>query len=82
MASASTKYYRKNRKALEVKRAYQKKYNQKPSEKKRRAELMAANRKTGTKGDGKDVSHCSNGKTVLESQSKNRARNRSKKKCK
>ena len=81
MAGKSTKYYRKNRSALMVKRAYQKKYNAKPSEKKRRAELNKENRRRGTYGNGdkKDVSHKKGGGTVLEAQSKNRARNRGKK---
>ena len=64
-----------------VKRAYQAKYNKKPSEVKRRTELNKENRRRGTygNGDGKDVSHKKDGSTVLEPQSKNRARNRGKK---
>lgn len=55
----------------------QKKYNAKPSQKKRRAALNKDNRKRGTygNGDGKDVSHKRNGKTVLEKASTNRRRN-------
>lgn len=81
MASASTNYYRKNRSALMVKRAYQAKYNKKPSEVKRRTELNQENRRRGTYGNGdkKDVSHKKGGGTTLEAQSKNRARNRGKK---
>ena len=81
MASASTNYYRKNRSALMVKRAYQAKYNKKPSEVKRRVELKRENVKRGTYGNGdkKDVSHKKGGGTTLEAQSKNRARNRGKK---
>ena len=81
MASASTNYYRKNRSALMVKRAYQKEYNKKPSEVKRRTELNQENRRRGTYGNGdkKDVSHKKGGGTTLEAQSKNRARNRGKK---
>ena len=79
MASASTNYYNSNKDALKVKRAYQKKYNKKPSEVARRVALNKENRKRGTygNGDGKDVSHTKGGGTVLEPQSKNRARNRS-----
>ena len=55
MASKSTRYYRKNPKAKAKKAAYRKKYNAKPSEKKRRAQLMILNKKMGRKGDGKDV---------------------------
>ena len=81
MASASTKYYRKNRDALKVKQAYQRKYNKKPSEVSRRVELARENHKRGTYGNGdkKDVSHKKGGGTTLEAQSKNRARNRGKK---
>ena len=81
MASASTNYYNSNKDALKVKRAYQKKYNKKPSEVARRVALNKDNRKRGTygNGDGKDVSHTKGGGTVLEPQSKNRARNRSRK---
>jgi len=81
MASESTKYYRKNKDALKVKYAYSKKYNAKPSEKKRRAKLNAKNRKDGNYGNGDnlDVSHKQGGGTTLEHQSKNRARNRGKK---
>lgn len=55
----------------------QAKYNRKPTQKKRRASLNKENRRRGTygNGDGKDVSHKSNGKTVLEKASTNRRRN-------
>ena len=81
MASESTNYYKSNKDALKVKRAYQKKYNKKPSEVARRVALNKENRNRGTygNGDGKDVSHTKGGGTVLEPQSKNRARNRSRK---
>lgn len=84
MASNSTEYYRKNPKAKRKKLAYAKKYNKKPSSVKKRVELTRLNREKGTygNGDGKDVSHTSCGKTVLEKASKNRARNRGKLKCK
>ena len=48
-----------------------------PAQKKRRAALNKENRRRGTygNGDGKDVSHKKNGKTVLEKASTNRRRN-------
>ena len=84
MASASTDYYKSNKDALKVKRAYQKKYNKKPSEVARRVALNKENRKRGTygNGDGKDVSHTKGGGTVfknLNPKNKGRARNRSRK---
>jgi hypothetical protein len=47
----------------------------------KRVELNKINRQKGTygNGDGMDVSHTKNGSTVMEDQSKNRARNRGKK---
>ena len=81
MASKSTNYYRSNADALKVKQEYQREYNKKPSQKKKRAELNAINRKKGTYGNGedKDWSHTKKGTVVSEGQSKNRARNRGKK---
>ena len=83
MASKTSEYYKKNPEARRKRLKQQAKYNRKPSQRKRRAALNADNRRRGTygNGDGKDVSHCKNGKTVLESASKNRARNRGKLKC-
>ena len=77
--SASAAYYAGNRRALLVKRAYQRKYNKKRTEKQRRVALKRINRQKGTygNGDGKDVSHKKNGTTFMETASKNRARNRS-----
>lgn len=48
-----------------------------------RAALNKANRKAGTYGNGdkKDMSHDACGNVKKESQSKNRARNRGKRKC-
>jgi hypothetical protein len=81
MSSKSTKYYNSNPEAKKKKQAYQKKYNKQPKEVKRRVELAKINRKNGTYGnnDNLDVSHTKKGGTVLEHQSKNRARNRGKK---
>ena len=80
MASKSTNYYKSHANALKIKQAYQRKYNKKPSQVKRRTELNAENRKRGTYGNGDklDVSHKQGGGTKLEAQSKNRARNRGK----
>lgn len=62
---------------VKAKREYDKKYHATTERKKYRAELNRENRKRGTygNGDGKDVSHKKNGKTTLESQKQNRARN-------
>ena len=80
----STRYYRKNRRSLMVKRRYQKRYNKKKKEVKRRVQLNRINRRNHRKGrsrvgDGKDVSHTKKGRTTLEIARKNRARNRSRK---
>lgn len=59
--------------------SYQKEYNKKPSEVKKRVELNKEARKRGVYGkrhaNGVDLSHTKSGKMVLESRSKNRARN-------
>lgn len=55
--------------------SYDRKYAATKKRKKYRAELNKINRKKGHVGDGKDVSHTKGGGTVLESQSRNRARN-------
>tara|TARA_R110002153_G_scaffold121396_1_gene266917 strand:+ start:3083 stop:3367 length:285 start_codon:yes stop_codon:yes gene_type:complete len=70
----TAQYYKDNPEARKKKNAYQKKYNKRPSEIKRRSELVKLNRKMGTYGNGdkKDVSHKSNGKVTLRPQSKNR----------
>ena len=80
MASKSTKYYRKNSDALKIKQEYQREYNKKPSEIKKRTKLNAINREKGTygNGDNKDLSHKQDGSVGSEGQSKNRARNRGK----
>jgi len=79
-SGSSTAHYAGNRRSLNIKRAYQRKYNKKPKEVKRRVELKRINRQKGTygNGDGKDVSHKKGGGTFMEKASKNRARNRSK----
>jgi len=75
-ASKTSRYYASNPKARKKRVASQAKINRKPAQKKRRAELAKDRRKRGVMGKGgKDVSHTRKGKTVLESRSKNRARN-------
>jgi len=77
-------YYKKNPEARRKRLKQQAKYNKRPAQKKKRAQLNKINRKAGTYGnrDGKDVSHCKGGGTRMEKASKNRARNRGKLKCK
>lgn len=60
---------------------YDKQYQKKPSQVKKRVEANKANRRAGTYGnkDGKDASHKANGRIVMESRSANRARNGMKK---
>ena len=81
---STSAYYKKNPAARKRRLKQQAKYNKKPKQKKKRAELNRINRKSGTygNGDGKDVSHCKGGGTRMEKASKNRARNRGKLKCK
>ena len=68
--------YKKNPKLRKKKNAYQRKYNKKPSVKKESQERWAERRRRGIAGKGgKDLSHRSDGKMVLESATKNRARN-------
>lgn len=59
--------------------AYDKKFQKKPEQVKKRVETNAANRKAGTYGKmtkmGKDRSHTKTGKLVLESRKTNRGRN-------
>ena len=73
-------YYKSHPKARKKRLAYQKSYNKQSLQIKKRTKLNAENRKRGTYGNGDklDVSHKQGGGTKLESQSKNRARNRGK----
>ena len=79
MASKSSKYYKKNKKSYAKKKKYDSKYSSSEERKKYRVKLNLFNRKNGKKGDKKDASHTKSGGLILESQSKNRARNRGKK---
>lgn len=76
-------YYKKNPAARKRRLKQQAKYNKTKKAKDKRVELNRLNRQRGTygNGDGKDVSHCKGGGTVLEKASSNRARNRDKLKC-
>jgi hypothetical protein len=72
----SAKYYAKNPEAAAKKAAYQRKYNKKPAVKNASEERWQERRKRGIAGKGgPDLSHTRKGKMVLESRSKNRARN-------
>jgi len=59
----TAKYYKENPEAKEKKDAYQKKYNKKPREVKKRVELNKINRVKGTygNGDGLDMAHTKKG---------------------
>jgi hypothetical protein len=68
--------YKKNPKLRAKKNAYQRKYNKKPAVKQASEERWTERRKRGIAGKGgKDLSHTKKGTMVLESPSKNRARN-------
>jgi hypothetical protein len=72
----SAAYYRSNPEAYAKKLAYDTKENKSPTDRKYRAELAGERRKRGIMGKGgNDVSHTKSGRTVMESPSKNRARN-------
>ena len=75
--SRSAKYFQNNKEAREKKNAYNTEYHSTEERKSYRAGLNKANKDAKTYGnkDGKDRSHTKSGKTVSESQSKNRARN-------
>jgi hypothetical protein len=74
--SKSAKYYAANPKAAAKKAAYQRKLNKKPTVKNASEERWTERRRRGiaSKG-GADLSHTKDGRMVLESPSKNRARN-------
>lgn len=71
----TAKYYSENDEAREHKNEYQKKFNKRPDQVKKRVELNKFNREKGTygNGDGKDASHL-NGGIKFEIASRNRAR--------
>ena len=73
----TAKYYKDNPKAKAKKDAYQKEYNKKPEQVKKRVELNKVNRDRGTygNGDGLDMSHTKNG-IVKKKASENRGSNK------
>jgi hypothetical protein len=74
--SKSAKYYAANPKAAAKKAAYQRKLNKKPSVKNATEERWTERRRRGLAGKGgPDLSHTKKGTMVLESASRNRARN-------
>lgn len=74
--SKSAKYYASNPEAAAKKAAYQRKLNKKPSVKNASEERWTERRRRGIAGKGgMDLSHTRNGSMVLESPSRNRARN-------
>ena len=76
----SAQYYRNNPDAKAKKDAYNKDFNKKPEQRKKRTELKQARRDRDMDGKGgKDLSHTKDGKLVKEDPSANRARNRGKK---
>lgn len=70
---SSAEYYKENPESYKKKLEKQKEINKKPSERKKRAELVKENRKRGTygNGDNKDVAHTKKG-TRLQNSSTNR----------
>ena len=74
---ASAKFYRENPDARAKKAATDTKFNAKPEQKAKRAELAEARRERGMMGKGgPDLSHTKQGTLVRENPSTNRARNR------
>lgn len=74
--SKSAKYYAANPEAAAKKAAYQRKLNKKPAVKNASEERWTERRKRKIAGKGgPDLSHTKNGKMVLESPKRNRARN-------
>lgn len=66
MVCRTTRYYRSHPKARAKKRAYDTKFNKKPSQRKKRSELTIKNRQHDKKygkasREGKDLSHTKNG---------------------
>ena len=70
----SARNYKKNPASRKKEAAYDKTYDATPARRKRRAELVKANRKAGTygNGDGLDMSHTASGRLVKKRASANR----------
>lgn len=75
------RYYNANPEAARRKAEYDKKFQKKRKQVRKRVEANRFNRNNpnSVKGDGKDASHQSNGSIKLESQKTNRARGGAKK---
>lgn len=73
--SRTTAYYRKNKKAREVKKAYDSEYQKSDKRVKYRVELNRERRRRHLRGDKRDLSHQKDGSMVLESRHLNRKRN-------
>jgi hypothetical protein len=74
--SKSSRYYAANPEARRKKNAYQRKLNKQPGVKAASEERWTERRRRGIAGKGgKDLSHTTSGKMVLESPRTNRARN-------
>ena len=76
-SSRTAKFYAKNKKSRDKKKAYDTKYHSSTERRKYRASLNKANKKSklSKKGDKKDMSHTRGGNLILEAQKRNRARN-------
>ena len=74
--SKSARYYASHPEAAAKKAKYQRKLNKDPAVKKASEERWAERKRRGIAGKGgKDLSHTTDGRMVLESPAKNRARN-------
>ena len=74
MLSKSAIFYRNNKESRDKKKAYDTEYHSTDKRKKYRAKLNRERRRRHLKGDGRDLSHTTSGKLVLENKSSNRAR--------
>ena len=79
--SKTAKFYAKNPDARAKKKKYDTEYHSTTNRKRYRASLNKWNKNNpkSKKGDNKDASHKRGGSLILESKSRNRARNRGKK---
>ena len=72
--SKSARYYRRNKKARDKKKAYDTKYHSTPERRRYRSKLSVLRRKRKLVGNPKDLSHKKDGSIVLENRSVNRGR--------
>lgn len=70
---STSEYYKKNAEARRKRLKYQKEYDKKPRQKKRRAELVKINREAGTYGNGDNLDY-DHGERKFMSAKKNRAK--------